>query len=329
MVQFRRAARAYTFAALLAAGMGAGVAQAADPSYPTRPVRMVVGFTPGGTTDALARLMATRLAAAMGQPWLVENRGGAGGNLGTAAVVGAAPDGYTVMFALDTQLTANPSLYKLAFDVQTALQPVTMLAKFENVLTVSPSVPAQNLQELVALVKKHPERFNYASSGVGGTLHLASEMFKNQAGIEMRHVPYKGAVPAITGVLSGETQVMIGAIPSTLSHVNSGRLRALATTGAKRSPLTPNLPTVAESGYPGFESIGWFALAVPTGTPAGIVTKIRDEALKILDDPEFRATMAARGLEAQSSTPAELVTRIKMETAAIAEVVKRVGILPE
>jgi tripartite-type tricarboxylate transporter receptor subunit TctC len=150
MVHFRTIARACTFAAWLAAGMGAGIAQVADRSYPTRPVRMVVGFTPGGTTDALGRLMATKLGAAMGQPWVVENRGGAAGNSGTAAVVGAAPDGYTVLFALDTQLTANPSLYKLAFDVQTALQPVTMLAKFENVLTVSPSVAAQNLQDVGA-----------------------------------------------------------------------------------------------------------------------------------------------------------------------------------
>lgn len=326
---YRTSFRPALFAALLVASMIVSVARAADISYPTRPVKLIVGFTPGGATDALARLMATKLASSMGQPWIVENRGGAGGNIATTSVVGAAPDGYTVLFALDTQLTTNPSLYKLPYNVQEALSPVTMLAKFENVLMVSPTVPAQNFQDFIALAKKNPKLFSYASSGVGGTLHLASEMLKNRTGIEMLHVPYKGAVPAISGVLSGDTQVMVGAIPSTLPYVKSGQMRGLATTGLKRSPLTPTLPTIAESGYPGFESIGWFALLVPAGTPSNIIAKIREGALKALEDPEVRATMLSRGLDAQSTTPAELAARIKVETTSIAELVKKLGIIPE
>lgn len=265
----------------------------------------------------------------MGQPWIVDNRGGAGGNLGTEAVVRAAPDGYTVLFALDTQLTANPSLYKLPFNVQADLRPVTMLAKFENVLVVNAALPVQNLHEFVALAKRDPDALNYGSSGIGSTLHLASEMFKSRTGIEMRHVPYKGAAPALAAIIGGEIQAMIGAIPSTMPHIKSGKLRALATTGAERNALTPNLPTVAESGYPGFESIGWFALMVPVGTPRDVVDRIRNETLKVLEGSDVRATMSARGLDVQPSTPEELALRIQAETAAVAEIIRKVGIRPE
>lgn len=326
---FRRPFRLRHLVAFLGLGMLAGVAHAADAAYPNRPVRLVVGFTPGGATDALARLIAPKLAESMGQSWIVDNRGGAGGNLGTEAVARAAPDGYTVLFALDTQLTANPSLYKLPFDVQADLLPVTMLAKFENVLVVNSAVPAHNLQDFVALAKKDPDALNYGSSGIGSTLHLASEMFKSRTGIDMRHIPYKGAAPALAAIIGGEIQAMIGAIPSTMPHIKAGKLRALATTGAKRSALTPDLPTVAESGYPGFESIGWFALAVPAGTPRDVVDRIRTEALKALESADVRAAMSARGLDVLSSTPEELALRIQAETAAVAEIIRKVGIRPE
>lgn len=329
IILFRRPFRCRHLLAFLGMCMAASVAQAADAAYPNRPVRLVVGFTPGGATDALARLIAPKLAESMGQPWIVDNRGGAGGNLGTEAVVRAAPDGYTVLFALDTQLTANPSLYKLPFNVQTGLRPVTMVAKFENVLVVNSALPAQNLQEFVASAKRDPDVLNYGSSGIGSTLHLASEMFKSRTGIEMRHVPYKGAAPALAAIVGGEIQAMVGAIPSTMPHIKSGKLRALATTGAKRNALTPDLPTVAESGYPGFESIGWFALMVPVGTPKDVVDRIRNETLKVLEDSDVRATMSTRGLDVQPSTPEELTLRIQAETAAVAEIIRKVGIRPE
>lgn len=303
--------------------------QAAETDYPNQPTRLIVGFTPGGTTDMLARLLASKIAESTGQSWVVENRGGAGGNLGTGTVVRAAPDGYTVLFALDTQLTANPNLYKLPFSVEKDLQPVSLLAKFENVLFVNRDLPVRNVAELVELARKNPDQLNYASSGVGGTLHLATEMFKHRAGIDIRHVPYKGAAPAFTSILSGETQTMIGAIPSTLPYINSNQVRALATTGLKRSLLLPDVPTISESGYPDFESIGWFALAVPTGTPAMIIDKLRAEALKALKDPEIRSAMEKRGLEPLTSTPEEMAERIRTEHAIIKEVVNRVGIRPE
>jgi len=325
----RRLSIAASLAALTAAFAVMNAAQASESTYPNQPTRLVVGFTPGGTTDMLARLLATKIAESTGQAWIVENRGGAGGNLATGAVSRAAPDGYTVLFALDTQLTANPNLYKLPFNVETDLQPVTLLAKFENVLFVNRDLPVNSVNELVELAKKSPDTLNYASSGVGGTLHLATEMFKHRAGIEIGHVPYKGAAPAFTSILSGETQVMIGAIPSTLPYITSNQVRPLATTGLKRSPLVPDVPTISEAGYPDFESIGWFALAVPAGTPATIIEKIRSEALKALEDPEVRTAMEKRGLEPMTGTPEEMAQRIRNEHALIKEVVERVGIRPE
>ena len=307
----------------------AGMAHCAEPAYPTRPVRLLVGFPPGGSTDALARIITPRLGTAMGQNWIVDNRGGAGGNLASETAARATPDGHTVFLALSTQLTASPSLYKLPFSVEQDLQPITVLATHEHIVLVHPNVPVRTLKELITLAQQKPGALNYASSGVGGSLHLAAELLKRRAGFEITHIPYKGAGPAIAGVLAGEVPVLIGAVPSTLTFFTSGRLRALATTGAKRHKVTAELPTVAELGYPGFENIAWFGLFVPTGTPKSIVDRIRGESLKGLEHPDVQSTMGRLGLDRETSTPAELAARLKAETAQLAIVIREAGIRGE
>jgi len=302
---------------------------AAEPAYPTRPVRMIVGFPPGGSTDALARVLAPRLADAMGQSWVVDNRGGAGGNLGTEMVARSNPDGHTVLLALNTQLTASQSLYKLPFNVDKDLLPVTNLATHEHIVLVQPSIPVKTLKEFIALAKQKPGAFNYGSSGVGGSLHLAAELLKRRAGFEMTHVAYKGAGPAIAAMLAGETQVMVGAVPSTIAHVRSGRIRALATTGPTRHKVTPELPTVAESGYPGFENVAWFAFLVPAGTPAHAVNRILAETHKALAIPDVQNTLGRIGLDPQPSTQAQVIERLRTETRALADVIREAGIKGE
>jgi tripartite-type tricarboxylate transporter receptor subunit TctC len=312
-----------TFAAALPA------AQAAEPAYPTRPVRMLVGFPPGGSTDALARILAPRLAESMGQGWVVDNRGGAGGNLATEMVARGAPDGHTVLLALNTQLTASQSLYKLPFNVEKDLYPVTNLATHEHIVLVLPSVAAKTFKEFVALAKAKPGAFNYGSSGIGGSLHLAAELLKRRAGFDMVHVAYKGAGPAIAAFLASEVQVMVGAVPSTIAHVRSGRVRALATTGPTRHKVTQDLPTVAESGYPGFENVAWFAFLVPSGTPRHVTDRIFADTHKALGMPEVQATMGKLGLDPQPSTQAEVAERLRSETRMLAEVIKEAGIKGE
>jgi len=328
MTSITRVNRAMRLLAASLLGVAA-IAQAAEPAYPTRPVRLLLGFPPGGATDALARIITPKLSDAMGQTWIVDNRGGAGGNLAAEMAAHANPDGHTVFLALSTQLTASPSLYKLPFDVERDLQPITTLATHEHIVLVNPNVPVKTLKELIALAKQKPGALNYASSGVGGSLHLAAELLKRRAGFDMVHIAYKGAGPAIAGLLAGEAQVMVGAVPSTFVYVTSGRLRALATTGAKRHQVTADLPTVAELGYPGFENIAWFGLFVPSATPKSIAERIRTEALKALEHPDVRSTMTRLGLDRETSTPAQLAARIKAETAQLAVVIKEAGIRGE
>jgi tripartite-type tricarboxylate transporter receptor subunit TctC len=302
---------------------------AAESVYPNRPVRLVLGFPPGGATDAMARIISPRLSDAMGQTWIVDNRSGAGGNLAAEIVSHANPDGYTVLFALNTQLTAAPSLYKLPFNVERDLQPLTTLATHEHIVLVHPAIPVKSFKEFVTLAKQKPGAFNYGSSGVGGSLHLAAELLKRLAGFDMTHVAYKGAGPAIAALLAGETQVMVGAVPSTYSYVTSGRLRALATTGSKRHRVTADLPTVAELGYPGFENIAWFGLFVPITTPKPIAERIRAEVLKALQQPDAQSAMARLGLDRETCTPAELTARLRAETATYAAVIKEANIRGE
>lgn len=311
---------ATAFAAEPAASTGA---------YPTRPVRLVIPFAAGGGTDTLARIIAPRLGDGLGQTIVVDNRGGAGGNLAAEIVAKAAPDGHTVFVGFNTVLTVNPHLYKLAFSAERDLAPVTLLATAQYILVVHPSVPAATVKDFVALARQKPGAYNYSSGGVGTPLHLAGELLSKRAGIKMVHVAYKGGGPAAAALLAGEVEVLFGSVAASMPHVKSGRLKALATTGIRRSKVAPELPTLDESGYPGFDVGSWYAFLVPARTPPFIVNRIRDEGIRAVQLSEVQKVMSAQGLEAETSTPQELAARIKRESAAWAAVIRDAGIKGE
>lgn len=329
MTSRARVSRVTNALALLACFVIASVAQATEPTYPSRPIRLVFGFPPGGGGDFMARIIAPKLGDSMGQNWIVDNRPGAAGNLSTEIVARANPDGHTVLLALDSQLTVNPTLYKLPFSVDKDLHPIAMLATVELVLAVHPGVQAMTLKEFIALAKLKPDALNYASCGVGCSTHLIVELLKKRTGIGMVHVPYKGSVPAAAAMVAGETQVMVGSVPAMIGFITAGRVRALAITGAKRSKVLPEVPTVAESGYPGFDVISWYSLLVPSATPKSIKERIRNDTLKALQHPEVQAGVARLGMNSESGTPEELVARIRKETATWAGIIKDAGIRAE
>ena len=304
-------------------------AAAADDNYPTRPVRLLVPFAPGGGADALSRIITPKMHDALGQAWVVDNRGGAAGNIAAETVAKAAPDGYTALMGFNTVLTVNPSLYKLTYSVTRDLQPVTLLATAQYILVIHPSVAATNLKDFIALAKQKPGSLNYASAGVGSPLHLAAELFKKRAGIDMAHLAYKGGGPAAVAVLAGEAQVLFASVASSIPQVKAGKLKALATTGTKRSKVVPDLPTIAESGFPGFDVSTWYALLVPARTSAAIVNKIRGAAIKAVALPDVQEAMSRQGLDVETSTPQELAARMSAETAMWAGVIKDAGIKAE
>jgi len=304
-------------------------AAAADDNYPTRPVRLLVPFAPGGGADALSRIITPKMHDALGQAWVVDNRGGAAGNIAAETVAKAAPDGYTALMGFSTVLTVNPSLYKLPYSVTKDLQPVTLLATAQYILVIHPSVAATNLKDFIALAKQKPGSLNYASAGVGSPLHLAAELFKKRAGIDMAHLAYKGGGPAAVAVLAGEAQVLFASVASSIPQVKAGKLKALATTGTKRSKVVPELPTIAESGFPGFDVSTWYALLVPARTSAAIVNKIRGAAIKAVELPDVQEAMSRQGLDVETSTPQELAARMSAETAMWAGVIKDAGIKAE
>jgi tripartite-type tricarboxylate transporter receptor subunit TctC len=310
---------------LLGFCIAAGIAQAADSAYPTRPVRLVVPFAPGGGVDATARIIAPKLSESMGQNWVVDNRTGAAGNIASEIVARANPDGQTVLLALDTQLTANPSLYKLPFSVEKDLQPVVILAVSDQIVVVHPGVAAKTLKEFIALAKQKPGVLRHGSAGVGSSNHLAAELFKKVTGTDIVHVPYKGAGPALAAILTGDIQMNISSTASSIGYIKGGRLRALASTGLKRGAL-PDVPTIAESGYSGFEAIQWYGLVVPGTTPKNIVARIHKNSVKALQNADVRASMERLGLQQDPSTPEELRARIKKETATWAAIIKDAGI---
>ncbi len=304
-------------------------AYAAEPAYPMRPVRLLVPFAPGGGADTLARIITPRMHDALGQPWVVDNRGGAAGNIAAETVARATPDGYTVFLGFNTVLTVNPSLYKLPYSVEKDLLPITLLATAQYILVLHPSVQAATLKDFIALAKQKAGGLNYASAGVGSPLHLAAELFKKRAGVNMVHLAYKGGGPAAAAVLGGEAQVLFGSVASSLPQVKAGRLKALATTGMQRSKVAPELPTIAESGFPGFDVSSWYALLVPAGTSAAIVSRIRGAAIKAVEHPDVQEALSRQGLEVETSTPQALATRIRSETAVWAAVIKEAGIKAE
>jgi tripartite-type tricarboxylate transporter receptor subunit TctC len=315
-------------AALLAAAFLIGL-NAANAAYPTKPIRIVLPFPPGGGTDALARIIGPRLTERLGQPVVIDNRSGAAGNIANETVARAAPDGYTLAMGFSTTLTVNPQLYKLSFNVMKDLAPITQLATAQYILVVHPSVQATSVKELIALAKARPGQLAYSSSGVGSPLHLAGELFSQRAGVKLLHVAYKGGGPAAAAVLSGEVQILFGSVASTLAQIKAGRLRALAVTGARRSQVAPDLPTIEESGFRGYRVIAWDSVLAPGGTPNALVSQLHDEIVKIVSMPEVRKLFLSIGYEPTGTTPSELAQIIKDETALWSGVIKTANIKVE
>jgi tripartite-type tricarboxylate transporter receptor subunit TctC len=271
-------------------------------AYPSRPVKMIVPYAAGGGVDKIARVIGQQMAKGLGQAVVIDNRGGAAGNIGTELGVRAEPDGYTIVMGA-AALAINVTLYRnLTFDPVKDLAPISLIAKTPNIVVVHPQVPAKTLQELVALAKSKPGALNYASAGAGTTSHLAAELLDSVAGIKMTHIPYKGTAPAVTGILGGEVQVMLAPALAVLPLIKSGKLRALAMTGADRSSAFPDIPTVAQSGYPGFEASQWYGVLAPAGTPEPILARLNQEVVKAIKSTEVRNALLGEGSEPIGST---------------------------
>ena len=297
--------------------------------YPTRPVRLIVTYPAGGGADTMARLIAPRLGEALGQPILVENRGGASGTIAADLVAKSAPDGHTLMLDA-TAFAVNASLYpNLPYDPEKAFAPITLLALFPNVVVVHPANPVSSIKELIAKIKAEPGQIAFASSGNGSAQHLAAELFRQRAGLDMVHVPYKGGGPALIDVMGGQVPLYFANMASALPHVKNGKLKALAITGAKRSAAAPDLPTVAESGMPGYQVYEWNAIFAPAGTPPAIINRLQAEIAKVVKIPEVRERMLALGGEIVASSPADLGAWVREQTASWARVVRAGNIKPE
>ena len=302
---------------------------AAAQTYPTRPIRMVLPVAPGGTSDALARILVSRLNDALGQPVVIDNRPGAGGNIAADMVAKSAPDGYT-LFMGQPMLTTNQSLYaKLAYDPARDFAAITHLGTGLYILVAHPSVPARNVSEFVALAKAKPGTLNFGSSAVGSAPHLAGELLKTRAGIDMVHVAYKGGGPAALAVLAGEIQLSFGTVTSALPHVKAGRLVAIAVTGLQRSSFAPEVPTLDESGFRGFNVTTWDCFVAPAQTPKAIITRVHDETVRVLRMPEIRELVNKIGYEPTGTTPAELTEFLRAESALWAKVIKDANIRVE
>jgi len=307
-----------------------GAAASAQPVYPVKPIRLVVPFVPGGSTDFIARIMGQKLDEALGQQVIVENRAGAGGNIGLDYVAKSPPDGYTLIFGHVGTFGFGPSLYqKLPYDPVRDFAPIVLFAMVPNMLVVHPSLPARNVKELVALAKARPGRINYGSSGNGSASHLATEYFKLLSKTDITAIPYKGTGPLVTDVIAGEISLTITGVPPLYPHVQSGRLRALGVGSTKRLSLLPDLPTIAEAGVPGYESSTWFGPLAPARTPREIVVRLNAELMKILQRPDIRSRFAAEGVEGLGSTPEEFGAYIKAEIERWGRVIKAAGIAPQ
>ncbi len=309
------------FAALCLAAVTAAQAQ----GYPDKPVKLVVPYPPGGPTDIVARIMAQKLSEQTGQQFIVDNRAGAGGNTGAELVARSAPDGYTLVVAT-TAHAINPSLFKnLNYQLLKDFAPVSQLTSGPLVIVANPALPAKNVAELIALAKSKPGELNFASSGNGQSTHLSAELFAATAGVKMKHIPYKGSAPALTDVIAGQTDLMFDTMLSAMPHVKGGKLKALAVTSAKRSPAAPDVPTVAESGLPGYEAIAWNGLLAPAGTPPEVVARLNAELKKALALPEVKDKFDAQGFAASWNTQEAFGTFLRAEVDKWAKVVKASG----
>ena len=297
----------------------------AQSAYPNKPIRMIVPYPPGGPTDVLGRIVAQKLSESLGQQLVVENRPGASGMIGSEIVAKAAPDGYTLLTNASIHVI-NPSLYpKMSFDALRDFAPVSLIAQVPLILVVNPALPAKSVPELIALGKAQPNLLNFGSSGNAAAPHLAGESFKIATGVRMQHVPYKGSAPALTDLIGGQVQLIFDSMPSAMPHVKSGKIRALAVTTAKRSPTVPDLPTIAESGAPGFDISTWYGVWAPVGTPKDIVNKVAAEMAKALQQPAVRERLAALGAEPVGNTPEEFAAYCQSELAKWSKIVRESG----
>ena len=296
-------------------------------SFPSRPVRLVVPFGPGGAPDLVARGLAPKLMETLGVSVVVENRAGAGGIIGMENVAHAAPDGHTLVVGSNGPLAIVPNLQrKLSYDVARDFAPVSLVTAVPFVLVVHPSLPAKTVKELVALARARPGELNYGSPGNGTTTHLATELLKSATGMRITHVAYKGVAEAVTALISGQVQILSGDLNTMLPQIKAGKMRGIAVTSAQRSPLIPALPTVAESGMPGFDASGWMALLAPAATPAPVIARLNESIAKALESPDTRTRIGALGGEVRASTPAELAALIRTETAKWGKLIKSAGI---
>ncbi len=300
-------------------------AHAAD-DYPKKPVRFIVGFSPGGGSDILARLLSEKLTASWGRPFVVDNRSGAGGTIALTLTANAAPDGYTVMMISGSQITNAVLMTKLNLDVLKAYAPVTQATSQPYILVVHPSVAAKSVKELIALAKANPGALNYASSGTGSFAHLGMELFNVMTGTQMVHIPFKGSGAAIIDLLGGQVQLALTSAISGMPHLKTGKLRGLAVTTLKRSPVIPDYPTVAEAGVPGYSVDGWYAVVLPAKTPVAIVNKLNRELVRLLDTPAVVEALARDGAVPAPSTPVQLQETMRAELAKWAKVVKSAGL---
>lgn len=303
-------------AALAAAIAGlclAAPAQAAD-AYPNKPIRLIVPFAAGGTTDIVARIVAEGLTRELGQPVVVENRGGGGGSIGADALVRSAPDGYTLGVATVSTMATNPATNpNNPYDPIKDFTPITNLVNVPNVLTVNPKVPAKTLAEFITLLKSNPGKYSYASSGTGGISHLDGELFKSLTNTDMVHVPYRGSGPALNDTIAGQVNAQFDNLPSSLPHIQAGKLRALAVAAPKRLPALPDVPNFAEAGLPQMDNMAWYGLVAPAGTPKAVVDRVHDAAVKALKDPKIAQRLADGGALVDGNTPAEYAAQIKRE----------------
>jgi tripartite-type tricarboxylate transporter receptor subunit TctC len=299
-------------------------------NWPTRPVRIISPFPPGGANDTISRVLAQQLTGSLGQTVLVENRAGASGMIGTDFVAKSPPDGHTLLMSTPGPITVNPLLVeKIPYDAEKDFTPIARVGTVPSLVVVHPSVPAHNMSELIALAKKRSGQLNFGSAGAGSSTHLAGELLKSMAKIDIVHVPYKGSAPAMNDLLGGQLQILFDTIVLSLPHAQSGRVRALAVTGAKRSSAAPDIPTVAESGVPGYEMITWYGVLGPGGMPAQIVTRLNQEITRALQQPDVRTKLSSMGTDIDVASPEEFAQYLKAERAQWAKVLKESGTIPK
>lgn len=314
------------FFAAFAAGV-AGPAFAQGQPYPNKPIRLILPYPPGGGSDTIARPLMRRMSDNIGQQIVIDNRGGGGGNIGMETAARSAPDGYTVVMALTAQLAVNPGLYqKLPYDPIRDFEPISLLANGAYLLVAHPSLPVKTTQEVIAAAKKRPNEILYASSGNGSGGHLATELFNHMTGIKLKHVPYKGGGPALVDTISGQTQLLFATPIASAGHIEGGRLRAIGVSTTKRVSSMPNVPTIAESGVPGYDSGVWYAMLAPKATPRPVINRLNEEFRKALGDPGIRAFLTKSGVDPEGGTPEELGKYIRSELDKWTKVIKAANI---